>query len=135
MQMPKGDLLKNLLKKFGYKGAAKAEEGAAGMGEAFAQRARQNAADFGGDEGMAAFGHRFTPGSSSGSTFEPTMGPGAGMGGGVGPANQMRAFSDWEILKQKLANMTPAQKAALLSGGGGLAAGGLGGYLMGDDGQ
>jgi hypothetical protein len=124
----KSDLLKNLMKKFGF-GGAKAE---GGMGEAFAARARANAKGFGGDEPAAGFGHSFTPGKSTGSTFDPTMGPGAGTGGAVGAANQTRAFSDWEILKQKLARMTPEQKAALMGAGGGLAAGGLGGYLAGE---
>lgn len=46
----------------------------------------------------------------------------------------MRPMSAMDSLKRKLAMMTPEQKAALMGAGGGLAAGGLGGYLMGDEG-
>jgi hypothetical protein len=131
----KGNLLKTLMAKFGRKGAGKAAAGEADdVGAAFATRARKNAENLGGDEPMAGFGHSFKPGQ--GGEFSPNMGPGAGRGGPMGmpfePTTQ-RPFSDFEMLKKKLANMNPAQRAALLAGGAGLGAGGLGGYMMGDE--
>lgn len=47
-----------------------------------------------------------------------------------------RPFSQAEMLKRKLAMMSPQQQAALIAamgGGAGLAAGGLGGYMAGND--
>ena len=119
------------MSKFGKKGA-----GAAGAADDVgAAAARSKAAGLGGDDMEAGFGNSFRPGSAPPSGFNPTMGPGAGMGGAMGPANSQRPFTEWEILKQKLARMSPEQKAALMGAGGGLAAGGLGGYMAGDMGE
>jgi hypothetical protein len=123
----KSNLLKNLMAKFGKKGAGSADDVGAAA-------ARSKAAGLGGDDMEAGFGNSFRPGATP-SAFEPTMGAGAGMGGAMGPANSQRPFSEWEILKQKLARMSPEQKAALVGAGGGLAAGGLGGYIAGDIGE
>ena len=106
------------------------------------------AAMAGGDEAMGGIGAKFRSGGkgpygapgataggqvsqgmplSEGSALElgrPAGGPMAMMGGEPGMS---------EKLKMLLARMTPEQKAALLGAGGGLAAGGLGGYMAGDE--
>jgi hypothetical protein len=122
------DLLKRLMKKFGKGPAAATDD----VGGAFANRARANAKTFGGDEGMAGSG-AFRPGESSTSPFSAKMGPGAGTGGPLGDPITMRPLNEWELLKRKLSQLSPEQRAAIMGAGGGLAAGGLGGYMAGDE--
>lgn len=45
---------------------------------------------------------------------------------------KMRPLNEWDMIKRKLAMLTPEQKAALMAGTAGLGAGGIGGYMAGD---
>jgi hypothetical protein len=136
----KSELLKRLLAK--GKGAIKA--GQSKM-EDLGRNAR--AAMAGGDEVTGqAFrtgrkGHPWgqSPGGASvnqAGTIDDSLfrGDGPLMGDLSTDVFSMRPMGAMDQLKRKLAMMTPEQKAALMGAGGGLAAGGLGGYLMGDEG-
>lgn len=52
---------------------------------------------------------------------------------GAGTEGMAMAGAEAEKIKALLASLTPEQRAALLAGGGGLAAGGLGGYMLGNE--
>lgn len=69
-------------------------------------------------------------------TIDDTLfrGDGPTMGDLSTEVYSMRSMGAMDQLKRKLAMLTPEQKAALMGAGGGLAAGGLGGYMMGDEG-
>ena len=82
---------------------------------------------------MGAGGKYAEPGAASAET-------GLGMGRPVGgplatDVQSIRPMDNMEKLKMMLARMTPEQKAALLGAGGGLAVGGLGGYMAGGEGE
>jgi hypothetical protein len=125
MQMPKGDLLKTLLSK-GKRFAGIGEEAAA---------ARRGAA-LGDDVAGAPFVSGRVPNTPKGAVGPDGM-PISDMPGGASdlmPAmSGMRPLNAEERIKMLLARMSPQQKAALLAGSGGLAAGGLGGYMAGGD--
>jgi hypothetical protein len=79
---------------------------------------------------VSAGGGRGMPGPMSSKTDLEFSGP---MGGPLATDVQsINPMGMSEKLKRLLANMTPEQKAALMAGGAGLGAGGLGGYLAGD---
>lgn len=124
------NLLKNLLSKMG---------GLPG---------KARAAMAGGDDVMAGAG-KFRTGGDGGQGFvnagggaarrpnpntETAIELGRPAGGAISTeVQQMRALGLDERLKMLLARMSPEQKAALMAGGAGLGAGGLGGYLAGDE--
>jgi hypothetical protein len=128
----KGELLKRLMSKIG------------GL------PAKRRAAMLGGDEvagqafktgrkgpwGQTAGGAQ-TNVSSGLDDIPGAQGVGGPSGGPLTDPMTMRPFSSAEMLKRKLAQMTPEQRAMLMGGAGGLGAGlgagGLGGYMMGDD--
>jgi hypothetical protein len=108
---------------------------------------RARAAMAGGDDLMAGAG-KFRTGGDGGQGFinagggaarhaNPNTERGIEMyrqpGGAISTEVQrMVPFDNIEKLKALLARMSPEQKAALMAGGAGLGAGGLGGYLAGD---
>jgi subtilisin family serine protease len=106
------------------------------------------AAKLGGDEAMAGAKKAFRTGRQAGpdymsaggkSTAAPEMSDltalelGRASSGPLGEAAKIGPFDNIEKLKMMLKNLSPQQKAALLAGTGGLGAGGLGGYMMGDE--
>lgn len=113
---------------------------------------RFRSAMLGGDEAMAGAKKAFRSGGSGPAGVDPRWG--VGPGGKYGKPNATSDATDLELyrqpggalstdvaqmsplggmdkLKMLLARMTPAQRAALLAGGAGVGAGGLGGYLAG----
>jgi hypothetical protein len=105
------------------------------------------AAMLGGDEAMAGAG-KFRSGgkgpwgqTAGGARTNMSAGLDDGLNAGtlpsagpVGmPMQTMRPLNEMDKIKMLLARMTPEQKAALLGAGGGLAAGGLGGYMAGGE--
>jgi hypothetical protein len=132
----KGELLKRLMAKLGdIKQAGSARKMAKGLGgDETAGAAFKTGQGIGGrTPGGKPFG-----GPSSGLDDMPGAQNFAGPSSGpLSDPITMRPFSNAEMLKRKLAQMTPEQRAMLMGGAGGLGAGlgagGLGGYMMGDD--
>jgi hypothetical protein len=130
------DLLKRLMSR--GRTAMMGGDDVAGIGKAFKT---------GGTPGAGAMGGAGFGGGKSG-TFGPggaKMGPevmsgetglevARPMGGALTMGEgSMRPLDTIERLKMMLQNMSPSQRAALMAGGAGVGAGGLGGYMAGGD--